>query len=119
MFATKNSELSHCFGWHYVADVCKGAKIYLPVNATQRRHRLSTIYSSLDMSAKDRKVFLDHMGHGEAIMKNYLCPPGVNTVLVMGKMLSNANKGVSYECTITINTYYCAFYDEPRFHKKI
>ena len=87
--------MSHCFGWHSVADVCKGAKIYLPVNATQMRHRLSTIYSSSEMSAKDRNVFLDHMGHGEAINKEkYLGPPGVNAVLVMGKMLSNVDKGV-------------------------
>ena len=93
LFATKNGD-SHCSGWHAVSEVCQRANIKLPVNATKMRHRISSIFASLDMNSKDQKIFLDHMGHDMNINKdNYQCPPGVQAVCVMGKMLSNADKG--------------------------
>lgn len=60
------------------------------VTATKNRHRVSTVYASLDMSENDRKIFYDHLGHNETINKdNYQCPPGVTEVLHMGKFLSS------------------------------
>ena len=45
------------------------------VNANLNRHLLSTIYASFDMSPSDQQVYLEHMGHAEAISKlNYQCP---------------------------------------------
>lgn len=89
IFATKKG-ISHCSGWHAVSDVCKRAKISLPVNATKMRHRLSNLFASMDMSAENQKIFLDHMGHELRInQENYQCPQGLREVSVMGKMLSN------------------------------
>ena len=92
LFATKTG-LSHCSGWHAVAEVCAEAGI-LMITATKMRHRLSSIYASLDMSPENQKIFLQHMGHEEQINKeNYQCPLGVRTTCVMGKMLSSLDKG--------------------------
>ena len=99
LFATRSS-MSHCSGWHAVSSVCEKAGMSI-INATSNRHRLSTLYASLDMSPMDRKIFLDHMGHEESISKeNYQCPQSVRTILVMGKMLDSACNG---ECFSYIN----------------
>lgn len=88
LFATKSSS-SHCSGWHAVFTVCEAVGIS-SVTATKNRHRVSTVYASLDMSENDRKIFYDHLGHNETINKdNYQCPPGVTEVLHMGKFLSS------------------------------
>ncbi|KAJ8321248.1 hypothetical protein KUTeg_001199 [Tegillarca granosa] len=87
VFATKSS-MYHCSGWHAVDSVCEAAGV--SVNATKNRHRASTVYSSLDMSDKDRRIFFEHLGHSEKVNKeNYQCPPGVNEVRVMGKFLNS------------------------------
>ena len=91
MFASKSSA-SHASGWHAVHKVCEKAEVM--VNATRNRHYLSTLYASLDMSPGDQRVFLDHMGHEEAINKeNYQCPLGFKVVSVMGPMLRTVDKG--------------------------
>ena len=51
----------HCIGWHAVNDVCEKAGV--SVNATQNRHRASTLYAGLDMSESDRRVFFSHLEH--------------------------------------------------------
>lgn len=92
LFATKNG-LSHCSGWHAVAEVCAEAGINI-ITATKMRHRLSSIYASLDMSPENRKIFLQHMGHEEQINReNYQCPLGIRTACIMGKMLSSVDEG--------------------------
>lgn len=92
LFATKNG-LSHCSGWHAVAEVCAEAGINI-ITATKMRQRLSSIYASLDMSPENRKIFLQHMGHEEQINReNYQCPLGIRTACIMGKMLSSVDEG--------------------------
>ena len=79
VFATKHSK-SHCSGWHAVRDVCVKGRV--TINATRNRHRLSTIYASLDMTPEHQKVFLDHIGHEAAINRdNYQCPIGLKEVI--------------------------------------
>jgi chorismate mutase len=108
LFATRNGD-SHCSGWHAVSEVCQRSNIKLPVNATGMRHRLSSIFASLDMSSKDQKIFLDHMGHDMNINKeNYQCPPGVRAVCVMGKVLMDADKGN----TLHVHIKGCPFFRE-------
>ena len=51
LFATKNG-LSHCSGWHAVREVCAEAGFDFNVTATKMRHRISSIYTSLDMSVE-------------------------------------------------------------------
>ncbi|XP_060582162.1 uncharacterized protein LOC132738621 isoform X2 [Ruditapes philippinarum] len=96
VFATKerSGTTSHCSGWHALREVCKKADVAVFVTATKMRHRLSTVYASLDMSVADQKIFLEHMGHEKDINKdNYQCPQGIRTVKVMGKMLKSIDKG--------------------------
>lgn len=94
LFATKASK-RHCSGWHAVYDICRKAQV--SVNATTNRHRLSTIYASLDMDPKDRPVFLEHMGHEDRINReNYLCPIGIKEVKVMGRMLHSIDQGDNF-----------------------
>jgi len=91
LFASKSSKYA-CSGWHAVSDVCTAAQV--SINATSNRHRVSTVFASLDMSEHDRRIFFDHMGHEENINKeNYQCPPGVRTVKVMGAFLRNLDEG--------------------------
>ena len=93
LFATKNG-LSHCSGWHAVREVCAEAGFDFNVTATKMRHRISSIYTSLDMSVEHRKIFLEHMGHEESVNKqNYQCPQGIRHACIMGRMLSNADEG--------------------------
>lgn len=89
LFGTKSSN-AHCSGWHAVNQICTAAGVQ--VNATRNRHRLSSVYASLDMSDADRRIFMDHLGHKEEINKeNYQCPPGMKEIRVMGKFLETAD----------------------------
>ncbi|KAL3870920.1 hypothetical protein ACJMK2_038948 [Sinanodonta woodiana] len=95
LFGTKSSS-SNCSGWHSVKSVCIQAQV--KINATKNRHRISTIYASLDMSLEHQRIFLDHMGHEAAISRdNYQCPIGIKEVRIMGKLLNNIDKGASTE----------------------
>jgi hypothetical protein len=94
LFATKSSA-SHCSGWHALNDVCTKAGIKIPVTAGKMRHRLSTVYATLHMDERNRKLFLDHMGHDLDVNKdNYQCPQGIRAITVMGKMLRNMEEGM-------------------------
>ena len=84
---------AHCSGWNALSELCGKAGLTILITATKTRQRLSTIYASLDMSPGDRKVFLDHMGHEEAIsQENYQCPP----VRVIGKLLQDVDQGYMF-----------------------
>ena len=93
LFPTKNG-VSHCSGWHAVRDVCQKAGI-APINATDQRHYVSTIYASLDMSAEDRKVYLRHMGHEESTsVLNYQTPFGFKELRIMAPLLTKIDQGM-------------------------
>lgn len=93
LFGTKGKK-SHCSGWHALKSLCEKAGVEIPINANKMRHKLSTVFASLDMSSEDKKIFWDHMGHDEEINKdNYQCPLGVKTVCVMGNFLKSVDEG--------------------------
>ncbi|XP_053376994.1 uncharacterized protein LOC123549558 [Mercenaria mercenaria] len=93
VFATAKGT-SHCSGWHALSEVCDAAGVKIPITATGMRHRLSTIYASLNMPAQQQKIFLEHMGHEQHINEdNYQCPRGVQAVKVMGKILKTIEQG--------------------------
>ena len=96
LFATK-SRRSHCSGGHALKRVCRKGQIDLTITATKMRHRISSLYSSLDMKPEDRKIFLEHMGHNEITNKeNYACPPGVEEVRVMSRVLNCIDEGMVF-----------------------
>ncbi|KAJ8316512.1 hypothetical protein KUTeg_005919 [Tegillarca granosa] len=93
LFGTKGKK-SHCSGWHALKSLCEKAGVEIPINANKMRHKLSTVFASLDMSSEDKNIFWDHMGHDEEINKdNYQCPLGVKTLHVMGNFLKSVDEG--------------------------
>ena len=87
LFGCKHSD-NHCSGWQAVSTMChlSGVK---PITATAMRHKVSTLYASLEMTPSERETFLKHMGHAQAINEdNYQCPAGIREVRVMGPLLS-------------------------------
>ena len=92
VFATRG-DANHCYGWAATNEV--STKAGYTITATANRHRLSTIYASLEMSAHDRKTYLDHMGHQEGINQNvYQCPLGFKVLRVMGPTLDSIDQGM-------------------------
>ena len=69
--STKNSEL-HVSGWHTIERICEKLNLVSrsKLNATKNRHRVSTLYSSLDLPSEKRESFYDHMGHSGDMNKN-------------------------------------------------
>ncbi|XP_062599435.1 uncharacterized protein LOC134260926 [Saccostrea cucullata] len=121
LFATRNG-LSHCSGWHSVSEVCERAGVDISVTATKMRHRISSIYASLDMTEENRKIFLEHMGHEEHINReNYQCPLGIRTTCVMGKMLISMEEGkeVILQFLESVNLSSLAGLNEQEKYQKI
>lgn len=107
LFATKHSR-SHSSGWHAVAEVCRMAGLNTNITATKMRHRISCVFSSIDMTSHSQKIFLNHMGHGLEINKeNYQCPPAVQTIKVMGHILDDIDAGSSFVRCILLLKVFC------------
>ena len=69
--STKYSEL-HVSGWHSLDRICEKLDLEnkSKINATKNRHRVSTLYSLLDLPAEKRAAYFDHMGHTGDMNKN-------------------------------------------------
>ena len=79
--STKNSDL-HLSGWHAIDRICEKLNLEnrSKLNATKNRHRVSTLYSALDLPTEKRDSFYDHMGHtGEMNKKRYIFTLGEKT----------------------------------------
>lgn len=88
----RNTNLNIFFsGLH---SICYATELGMVLNATKIRHRVSTIYASLDMAAADREIYLQHMSHSDNVSKeNYRCPPGKRELEVMAPLLEDIAKG--------------------------
>lgn len=94
VFPNVQRSLFHTSGWKCVESVCKQAGVSKRINATQMRHRVSTIYAALHMSDIDRQAFYRHMGHSEEINRNvYQCPLGTQEITRVGKFLDELDSG--------------------------
>lgn len=71
-----------------MASTCQEADFGERINATQMRHRISTIYAGLDVPENERSAFYRHMGHSKEINESvYQCPLGIQEVAVVGGYL--------------------------------
>ena len=97
VFASRGGH-NHCSGFHALQAILNLSNIQgLKINATSNRYRISTIYTSLDMSTADAKIFFQHVSHTEDTSRdNYRCPPGLKEALVMGKLLKDVDEGRLY-----------------------
>jgi len=59
MFASTQLSEFDASGWHAVKDVCSSLNLQKPelINATKNRHRVSTLYASLDVPEQERKTY--------------------------------------------------------------
>ncbi|XP_065652453.1 uncharacterized protein LOC136079814 [Hydra vulgaris] len=86
---TKQSE-GYTSGWHSVHNIISVLSLKKPENikATSNRHRVSTLFSNLDLPKKDRELFYKHMGHSAAINEGtYQVPPALMEITKVGKHL--------------------------------
>ena len=74
IFPSTMSSERYCSGWHAVDNVCKKLNLAnrSKINATKNRHRVSTLYSIMDLPPETRSSFCEHMGHTESMSKERL-----------------------------------------------
>jgi hypothetical protein len=90
MFPSTKSSDMHISGWHAVNRVCSDAKVAHPetLTATKMRHRVSTLYASLDVPEHDRHLFYKHMGHSANINATiYQTPLAEQEISKVGRQL--------------------------------
>ena len=95
---TRNSELN-CSGWHCMKDVCKNLILKREdlINATNNRHRISTLYAALDVPESEREIFYRHMGHSAEMNRDvYQAPLALKTVITVGKKLMEFAGGINH-----------------------
>uniref|UniRef100_A0A7M5X9K8 SET domain-containing protein n=2 Tax=Clytia hemisphaerica TaxID=252671 RepID=A0A7M5X9K8_9CNID len=95
--ATQGSD-AHVGGWQSIKTICKKLELQneKTITATKQRHRMSTIFASLDLPEMERERFFDHMGHSEEINRNvYQAPPAMAEILTVGKHLRNIDGGAN------------------------
>ena len=92
--STQNSELN-VSGWHSLKFVCGELQLENStlINATNNRHRVSTLYAALDLPRKDRELFYSHMGHSESMNRDvYQAPLALMGITKTGKQLLQIEK---------------------------
>ena len=69
VFASMQMSELKASGWHVRKDVCAEIKLQnaSPINETDNRHRVSTLYASLNPPKHKRQLLYTHMGQGEDI----------------------------------------------------
>ena len=93
--STQNSE-RHVSGWHTVENIVKDLDLSNKslLTATQNRHRVSTIYASLELPEKERDIFYRHMGHSKEINENiYQVPLALQEITKVGRTLKAIDEG--------------------------
>ena len=74
VFASTQLSDLNALGWHVLKDVCGEIKLQNTslINATNNRHRVSTLYASLNLPKHERYLFHTYMSHSEDIKKGHL-----------------------------------------------
>ena len=96
VFASTHKSERHVSGWHTVENLIKDLDLVNKslLTATQNRHRVSTLYASLDLPEKERDVFYRHMGHSREINENiYQIPMALQEITKVGKTLIAIDEG--------------------------
>ena len=65
------------------------------ITATKMRHRISTIYGSLELPESERFYFYEHMGHSKEMNLNvYQVPHAEAEIRKVGQYLKKIDKGI-------------------------
>ena len=96
IFANTQQSDYHVTGWSTINKMCEDAGIEKPclLTATKQRHRISTIYSALDVPECERQYFYKHMGHTKDVnLGTYQYPQPVLAMTKVGRHLQDIDKG--------------------------
>lgn len=91
VFPSTQDSLSHVSGWHAVNSVIRKLNLQKPdlLTATKNRHRISTMYASMEVPESERRFFYEHMGHSKETNKDiYQAPLALMEVIKVGKSLN-------------------------------
>ena len=86
----------HVSGWHTVYALVKtlDLKNRSLLTAAQNRHRVSTIFATMDLPEHEKSLFYHHMGHSKEINENvYQVPMALQEVTKIGKALQVIDQG--------------------------
>lgn len=103
LFPSTQNSTNHASGWHTTHNICVKLNINsaATLTATKNRHRVSTLFASLDLPYHQQQAFYEHMGHGESINQHiYQAPPALTEILTVGKHLKTIDN-TSEEITET------------------
>nr|XP_047134212.1 uncharacterized protein LOC124812135 [Hydra vulgaris] len=98
IFASSKGSENHVSGWHVVNKICSKLVLKSPkdIIATKNRHRISTLFASLDVEEKDKELFYSHMGHSEKMNQDfYQAPLALLELTRVGKQLMKIDAGQS------------------------
>ena len=96
LFPSTRQSDDHVSGWHSFHRVCEEVplKESSTMKSTSNRHRISTMFATMDLPEYDRKLFYKHMGHGEGINENvYPTPLALAEITKVGKQLMVIDEG--------------------------
>ncbi|XP_071958628.1 uncharacterized protein [Antedon mediterranea] len=88
VFACVQRSQNHVTGWHAINSICVEAEISCleKLTATKNRHRISTLYASMELPEAERSLFYKHMGHSSTINQNvYQAPPALMEIIKIGR----------------------------------
>lgn len=95
IFGSTGSQ-NHVEGWHCISELAEQAGVSdkSTLTATRQRHRISTKFASLDLTASERTLFYSHMGHTENVSKeSYQHPQALKSLFCVGKRLEEFDRG--------------------------
>ncbi|XP_065677435.1 uncharacterized protein LOC136071762 [Hydra vulgaris] len=98
IYMTGKESENHVSGWHVVNKICSKLVLKSPkdIIATKNRHRISTLFASLDVEEKDKELFYSHMGHSEKMNQDfYQAPLALLELTRVGKQLMKIDAGQS------------------------
>ncbi|XP_048237302.1 uncharacterized protein LOC125372177 [Haliotis rufescens] len=90
VFPNTQQSAYHVLGWHAIRSMCGAAGVKHPelLIASKQRHRISTIYASLEVPTTEREYFYKHMGHSKGVNEGvYQYPLPIQEVIKVGKHL--------------------------------
>ena len=82
LFSNTRQSEAHTSGWHAIHGISEKLELKKPDNfkATSNRHRVSTLYSALDLPKAECELLYKHIGHSVGINENtYQAPPACCT----------------------------------------
>ena len=96
LFASSHGSEEHVSGWHALNSICKRLSLHSSEHliATNNRHRISTLFASLDLPRQHRELFYTHMGHSEKMNQDvYQAPLAIQEITKVGRCLLEIDEG--------------------------